>query len=170
VWNEDHTGRNFSLLALEEPLTGLGAHAEGVARRDSLCLHVVGVHYQGINQGQILGVVFADVDLLALLGCAASVHDETPAAHRSPPVRVGPVSGAIRWIFVFCECTESEASRVTGGVRIESAMNVSFYLVPARGDNHQQAGKSFGCEVEARPSRDQRKPISHSIRRSRITD
>jgi hypothetical protein len=46
------------------------------------------MHGQSADQGLILGVVFPDIDLLALLGRAASVHDETPTSHRWHPPRL----------------------------------------------------------------------------------
>ena len=49
--------------------------------RDADLLHVLGVHGQGAHDRLVLGVVLADVDLLALLGRAARVHDEA-LAHR----------------------------------------------------------------------------------------
>ena len=47
-------------------------------------LHVVGVHGDGVDDGLVFGVVLADVDLLALLGGAARIHQETLTGHRKP--------------------------------------------------------------------------------------
>ena len=44
-----------------------------------------------LDDGLILGAVLADVDLLALLGRPAGVHDEAPA-HRAPIITRGLTS------------------------------------------------------------------------------
>ena len=82
IRDKDHSWRNFSLLALEQAFAGVGADSNGSARFDSSLFHIVSVHDQRGYQGQVLGAVLRDVDLLALLGRASRVHDETLARHR----------------------------------------------------------------------------------------
>ena len=73
--------RDFAFLALECGLAVLRADPDGSPGDDAKRFHVIGVHDQGVHDGLVLGVVLADVDLLALLAGPAGIHQETPARH-----------------------------------------------------------------------------------------
>src|SRR5262245_56667508 len=81
VRNENHARRDFSLDALERDLTVHGSHTHTSALDDTGLFHVVGVHVERADDGLILGRILPDVDLLALFGRTAGVHDKAPAFH-----------------------------------------------------------------------------------------
>ena len=76
VRHEDHALRNFSFDAREHDFGVLGADPHGAARLNANGLHVVGMHRDGADRRLVVRRVLAGVDLLALLGGAASIHDE----------------------------------------------------------------------------------------------
>ena len=67
----------FALPALEGRLTVFRPHPHGATGRNAGFLHVVGMHGDGADDGLVHGAVLADIDLLALLGRAAGIHDES---------------------------------------------------------------------------------------------
>src|SRR6266571_3326908 len=84
VGDEDHALRDLSFHASEDGLAILGPDTHAAAGLNPHSLHVFGMHVQGAHDGLIFGVILAGVDLLALLGRAARVHDEAFAFHRMP--------------------------------------------------------------------------------------
>src|SRR6516164_7122491 len=83
VGNEDHTDGNLPFLALESRFAVFGSNPNGTSSGDPQALHVVRMHRDGIHDRLVLGVVFADVDLLALLAGAGRIHDEALIRHLS---------------------------------------------------------------------------------------
>src|SRR5262245_18963880 len=73
VGDEEHPERDVAFLALERGLAVLRADAEGRPGGDAERLHVLGVHGQRIDNGLVLRVILADIDLLALFAGAARI-------------------------------------------------------------------------------------------------
>src|SRR5712691_13410888 len=84
IGDEDHARGDLPFHASEGGLAALGPNPNGATGLDPDRLHVFGMHVQGAHDGLIRGVILADVDLLALLGRAARVHEEALAFHRTP--------------------------------------------------------------------------------------
>jgi hypothetical protein len=112
---------------LEKTLAGLGSDPDGSSWEDSDLPHVVWVHDQGGDESPVFGVVFANVNLLALLRRAARVHDEAARRHWGTPLRriatidLGPIRvlGAGRYTEIY----PFERIAFTGRV-----FEASFYL------------------------------------------
>jgi hypothetical protein len=117
---------------LEKTFPGVGSDPDSSSREDSDVSHIVWVHNQGADESLVFGVVFANVDLLALLRRAASVHDEASGRHWGTPLRrmatmdVGP----IREVAAGTD-TEIDPSRPIA--RTGSDDEASFYLFRGHG-------------------------------------
>src|SRR5262249_54321625 len=76
IRDEDHARGHFPLAAPERGLAVGRADPDCSPRGHAHGPHVVRMHGQGADDGLVLGIVLADVDLLTLLGRATSVHEE----------------------------------------------------------------------------------------------
>src|ERR1051326_6608702 len=76
VGNEDHPFRNLAFDTPERGLAKVGSDSDITTGPNPDQLHVLRVHRHRPDAGLVLGIVLADIDLLALLRRAAGVHDE----------------------------------------------------------------------------------------------
>jgi len=87
IRDENHPWGDFSVRASENTLAGRGSDPDGTSWKDSDRSHIVWVHDKGADESLVFGVVFANVNLLALLRRAARVHYEPPGRHWGTPLR-----------------------------------------------------------------------------------
>src|ERR1043166_1150661 len=85
VGHEDHARGHLTFLAGEQRFAVARADAHRAAGGDARFLHIIGVHRDGVDDGLVFRTVLADVDLLALLGGAARIHEEPLARHAHTP-------------------------------------------------------------------------------------
>src|SRR5215471_15300584 len=67
VRHKDHSLWDVPFFALKKGLAIVRSNSHGAAGTDASCFHVIDVHHDGVDDGLVLGGVFADVYLLALL-------------------------------------------------------------------------------------------------------
>jgi hypothetical protein len=136
---------------LEKTLTGVGSNPYGSSRDDSDVSHVVGVHDQGADESLVFGVVFANINLLALLRRAARVHDKAPRHDRRTPLRrmatmgVGPIR--VRAAGNDTELDPSEGIALTS--RDDEAL---FYLFRVLGKGNAASDRSNPEATAMKPS------------------